>query len=142
MSGEQEAKKNIVRDYIEHVVNTGNTSCISDYISDNYQEEYNGERYPLGIKGAIDHIDGVRKTYPDLKLTIDKMICENDWVATYYVMEGTHKGEWMGIKPTHKKIKIYGVNLDRIENNKIVEHCGAANLLEPLMNINAVEIKK
>lgn len=142
MSGEQEAKKNIVRAYIEHVINTGNTSHISEYISDKYQEEYNGERYQLGIKGAINHIEGVRNTYPDLKLTIDKMICENDWVATYYCMEGTHAGEWMGIKPTHKKVKIYGVNLDRIEGNKIIEHSGAANLLEPLMSINALEIKK
>ncbi len=142
MSRDQDIRKKVVRDYIEQIINTGNTSRISDYISSDYTEEYNGERYEVGVEGAISHILGVRKTYPDLKLTIDKQICEGDWVATYYVMEGTHEGEWMGIEPTNKKIKIYGVNLDKVTINKIVEHSGAANLLEPLMNIDAIEIKK
>ena len=57
-------------------------------------------------------------------------------------MTGTHAGEWMGIKPTHKKIQINGVNLNRVTNGKIIEHSGAANLLEPLLEIGAIQIKK
>jgi predicted ester cyclase len=142
MNEVQGIKKKVVRDYIEQIINTGNTSRISNYISSDYIEEYNSERYELGIEGAINHVLGVRKTYPDLKLTIEKQICEAEWVATYYVMEGTHEGEWMGIEPTNKTVKIYGVNLDKVTENKIVEHSGAANLLEPLINIGAIEIKK
>lgn len=36
--------------------------------------------------------------------------------------------------------KIYGVNIDKVVNGKIVEHGGAANLLEPLMKIKAIRI--
>jgi len=142
MSEDQNIRKKVVRDYIEQIINTGNPRHISDYISSDYIEEYNGQRYEMGIEGAINHIAGVRKTYPDLKLTIERQICEAEWVATYYVMEGTHEGEWMGIEPTNKKVKIYGVNLDKVISNKIVEHSGAANLLEPLLEIDAIEIKK
>ena len=139
MSEDLKSKKRVVRDYIERVINTGNTKCIRDYISTNYIEEYNGERYELGIEGAINHVSGVRKTFPDLELKIENQICEGEWVSTYYCMRGTHKGAWMGIKPTHEKITIYGVNIDRVVNGKIVEHGGAANLLEPLININAIK---
>ncbi|MCX2745590.1 ester cyclase [Mangrovivirga sp. M17] len=142
MNEESNSKKKLVQDYIEHVINTGQIQNITEFISQDYTEEYNGQRYVLGISGAIKHVEGVRETYPDLKLKIEKQICEGNWVATYYIMNGTHQGEWMNIKPTNEKIMIYGINLDKVINNKIVEHCGAANLLEPLIKSGAIQIVK
>ena len=142
MSKDADIKKALVCDYIEQVINTGDVSRIANFISPDYVEVYNGERYEMGIEGAVNHVKGVRTTYPDLLLTIEKQICEGDWVATYYRMEGTQEGEWMGIKPTHKRIKIYGVNLDKVSSNLITEHSGAANLMEPLLGINAIQIIK
>jgi predicted ester cyclase len=132
--------KEVVRKYINEIINTGNTEAIENYISDNYVETYNGQRYELGIKGAIEHVEGVRKTYPDLKLSIEYQIGEGEWVSTNYMMKGIHSGEWMGIKPTNKIVRIHGVNLDRVVEGRIVEHTGAANLLEPLMEIGAIKI--
>lgn len=142
MSSDHSENKLIVRRYIEKIINTGDVSRIGDFISEDYVEEYNGERFSIGIDGAISHVLGVRKTYPDLHLAINHQICEGDWVVTSYMMTGTHKGSWMEIKPTNQKVVIYGVNLDKISNHKIVEHGGAANLLEPLLAINAIELKK
>ncbi|MBE9511902.1 MAG: ester cyclase [Bacteroidetes bacterium] len=135
-----EQNKLIVKEYIEKVLNTGETSSISEYIGQNYVEIYNGKKYELGIDGAKTHIIGVRNTYPDLKLVINNQICEGEWVATSYTMTGTQMGEWLGIKPTNKKIKVTGVNINRIVDGKIVEHGGAANLLEPLLKAEAIRI--
>ena len=46
------------------------------------------------------------------------------------------------MQPTGKPIKFTGVNVDRIKNGKIVEHGGAANLLEPLLKSGVIEKKK
>jgi predicted ester cyclase len=131
--------KSIIKRYIEEVVNTGNTTRIKKYISEGYTEIHEGKAHKLGIKGAREHVEGVRKTYPDLKLTIEKQIAEGEWVATVYTMTGTQKGEWLGIKPTGKQIKVTGVNIDRVKNGKILEHGGAANLLKPLLAIGAIK---
>lgn len=135
-----EFNKRVVREYIIEIINTGITENIHRYIDKDYTETYNGQRYELGIEGAINHVAGVRKTYPDLKMSIEEQIGEGEWVSTSYLMTGTHKGEWMGIKPTNKIVKIHGINLDRVVDGKIVEHGGAANLLEPLMGIDAIKI--
>lgn len=132
--------KVIVKDYIDIIVNTGITDSISKYISENYTEVFDNKKYQLGIEGAIEHISGVRKTYPDLELTVDRQIAEGEWVATCYTMKGTHLGEWMGIKPTGKKIEVTGVNIDRIIDGKIIEHSGAANLFNALLEIEAIKI--
>jgi len=135
-----EENKKIIRGYIEQVINTGNIDVIEKFVSPNYTEVHEGKKYSVGIKGAKEHIIGVRKTYPDLKLTIDRQIAEGDWVATCITAEGTHKGTWLGIKPTNKKVTFTGVNIEKIENGKIIEHGGAANLLLQLIEIGAIKI--
>ena len=133
--------KTIVKRFVEEIENTGDVSNIEEFIAEDYVEVYEGERYQIGIKGAIDHILGVRRVYPDLKLTIENQISEGDWVVTIYTVTGTFKDEWLGMKPTGKPIKFTGVNVDRIQNGKIVEHGGAANLLEPLLKAGVIEKK-
>jgi predicted ester cyclase len=46
----------------------------------------------------------------------------------------------MGIKPTGKRIEVTGVNIDKIIDNKIVEHGGAANMFDGLLEIGAIKI--
>ena len=83
---------------------------------------------------------GVRQTYPDLHLTIDRQVAEGDWVVTQVTARGTHRGSWLGMKPTGKAVEITAVNVDRVVGGRIVEHGGAANSLEALLDIGAVRV--
>ncbi|MCX6241495.1 MAG: ester cyclase [Bacteroidetes bacterium] len=136
----ENSNKSLVKDYYETVVNTGNVSRISEFISENYTEVFQNETSRPGIEGAIKHIQGVRENYTDLNLRIDYQIAEGDLVATCYTMTGTHNGNWMGIKPTGKRICVTGVNIDKIKNGKMIEHGGAANLFDALSDIGAIKI--
>jgi predicted ester cyclase len=86
----------------------------------------------------VPHVLGVRQTYPDLHVTVEQQIAEGDWVATRVTARGTHLGAWLGMRPTGKPVRITGVNLDRVVGGLIVEHGGAANVLETLLSIGAV----
>lgn len=130
--------KKIICRYIDEVENTGDISKINEFIDEKYVEVYEGERYEIGVKGAIDHILGVRKVFPDLKLTIENQISEDDWVVTVYSVTGTFKNEWFNMRPTGKPITFTGVNVDRIKDGKIIEHGGAANLFEPLIKAGVI----
>ena len=134
--------KEIIRRYIDEVENTGDVSNIHDFIDEKYTEVYEGERHEIGIKGAIDHILGVRRVFPDLKLTIRHQISEDDWVVSVYSVTGTFMNEWFDMKPTGEPITFTGVNVDRIKDGKIIEHGGAADLFEPLFKAGVVIKKK
>ena len=133
-----ERNKNLVRRYYEEVVNTGNVGDIERFISPDYVEVHDNQRYPIGVEGAKEHVVGVRRTYPDLRLTVEQQIAEGEWVVTRVTMRGTHRGEWLGIPPTGKRIEVSAVNIDRVVGGRIVEHGGAANLLGPLLEAGAV----
>jgi predicted ester cyclase len=133
--------KLLVQRYIEEVINTGNVDKIDQFVSPEYVEVYEGKRFLLGIKGTREHILGVRQTYPDLALTVEQQIAEGEWVATSITARGTHRGVWMGIKPTGKVLTFSGVNIDKVVDGRIVEHGGAANMLEPLLEAGAIRVE-
>jgi predicted ester cyclase len=135
-----EETKSIVRRYYEEIVNTGNIDSIENFIASEYTEVYDGKKHLVGIEGAKEHVLGVRKTYPDLHITIEKQVAEGDWVATCITAKGTHKGTWLGIKPTGKVLVFTGVNVDRVVDGKIVEHGGAVNMLSPLLEVGAIKV--
>jgi predicted ester cyclase len=135
-----EENKLLVRQFIQNVINTGNTEKIEKYISNDYVEVHNGKTYEIGIEGAKQHVKGVRSTYSNLHLTVEHQIGENDWVATCITAEGIHDGIWMNIKPTGEKVKFTGVNINKVVNGKIVHHGGAANLFGPLLEIGAIKL--
>ena len=132
--------KLLVRRYYEEVVNTGAVDRLGEFISPAYVEVHNNIKQPIGLEGAKDHILGVRKSYPDLRLTVEQQIAEGEWVMTRVTARGTHEGVWLGMRPTGAMVEMTAVNIDRVVDGRIVEHGGAANLLEPLLKIGAVRI--
>jgi predicted ester cyclase len=132
--------KLLVRRFYEEVVNTGNVDSIDRFIGRKYVEVFDGMRQAIGIEWAKEHILGVRQTYPDLYIEIERQILEGEWVATCITARGTHRGQWLGIKPTGKAVAFTGVNIDRVVGGRIVEHGGAANMLGPLLEIGAIKV--
>ena len=135
-----EENKQLVRRYYEDVVNGAKVDELPNFISPDYVEVYNNKRYAVGIDGAREHILGGHATYRGLRITVERQIAEGDWVVTHIIARGTHVGSWLGMKPTGKEVEFTCVNVDRVVNGRIVEHGGAANMLEPLLEIGAVQI--
>ena len=132
--------KELVRRFYEQVVNTGDTTAIADFIAPDCVEVDGQRQVPSGIDGMIAHVQGVRSVYPDLQLTIVRQIAEADLVASEIVAAGTHAGEWIGIRPTGQRLVFTGVNVDRVRDGRIVEHGGAANMLQPLLAAGALRV--
>lgn len=130
--------KRVVRRFYEEFVSTGNVEQLHEVISPGYRETLDVTGKLRGIDAAQQHVLGVRQTFPDLQITVGRQIAEGDWVVTEVTARGTHRGSWMDIAPTGKRLQIHGVNVDRVENGRITEHGGAANMLEPLLEIGAI----
>ena len=44
------------------------------------------------------------KAFPDLRMTIQDIVGENEKIVVAWTISGTHDGEFMGIPATHKKV--------------------------------------
>lgn len=136
--GENEDTKRVARRFIEEAVNTGNVEGLAELISPECVETDGKVRVLSGVAGMAEHIRAVRAIYPDLHVTIERQIAEGEWVATVITARGTHAREWLGMKPSGKPLVFTGVNVDRVVDGRIVEHGGAANMLEPFLTAGSL----
>jgi len=82
-----------------------------------------------GIKDYKKSTSDSYSAFPDSHYTIDDMVVEGDKVAVRFTFSGTHKGEFMGIPPTNKKVTVSGIYIDRIVGGKLVEEWGYSDTL-------------
>ena len=80
--------KQLVRRYIEEVVNAGDVERLAEFIAPDYSDTNDQTGRSSGLEGAKRHILAVRRTYPDLHLTIEQQIAEGDWVVTRITARG------------------------------------------------------
>ncbi len=122
----------IIKHFYEYITSNNLIDELSDYIADSCIVRIGERIIPVGIEDMKQHMIEVRKTYLDLKMTIIRQYTDGDTVISEFIMEGTHLGEWLGMKPTGKKLRMTGVDIDRLIDGKIVEHGGAVNTFEAL----------
>lgn len=124
--------KDIVKYYYEVIVSENLLNELPNYVSENCMIKVGDKILPLGLNGMKKHLIEVKKTYPDYTMRIIQQYSDGDYVISEFIMQGTHEGEWIGIKPTHKKLLFTGVDIDKVVDGKIVEHGGAVNTFETL----------
>jgi steroid delta-isomerase-like uncharacterized protein len=59
--------------------------------------------------------------FPDLRFTVDDTVSEKDKMVVSWTITGTHKGDFLGVAPTNKKVSFSGITIHEIFNGKILE---------------------
>lgn len=68
----------------------------------------------------------------------DEVIVSSDRVVTSGTFIATHLGEFQGLPPTGKQIRLAIVHIDRVENGKIVEHWGQGDALGLMQQLGII----
>jgi len=131
--------KEKIKYFYEYITSNHLIDEIHNYVANDCVVRIGESIIPTGIDGMRQHLIDVRKTYPDLKMTIIRQFSDGDTVISEFIMEGTHMGEWLGMKPTGKKLWMTGVDIDKLADGKIVEHGGAVNTFETLFEAGIIK---
>jgi steroid delta-isomerase-like uncharacterized protein len=111
-----------VLDSVVALWNTGSADIAAKiYTDDCPRIDPNVPPETRGGAAIARYVAEVRSAYPDFKLEVLDSIAEGERLAVHWVVTGTHKGDFRGIAPTGKRIKITGMTLARIQNGKLAE---------------------
>ncbi len=113
--------KTIIRRIINDVINTGNLAQADALFASNYVYHGAGGVELRGPDGFRQLINTYRGAFPDIRLTIDDLIAEDDKVVVRWTARGTHRGDLAGIAPTGRAVTISGIVVTRISGGKVVE---------------------
>jgi steroid delta-isomerase-like uncharacterized protein len=126
--------KAIVRRFVE-AYNERNLDLFDDLLAPDYYD-HSSQVGPEGLKQLMNI---AFKAFPDFHETIEDIIAEGDKVWARITFTGTHEGEWLGIAPTGKKIRIMMVDIFRIDNGKLVEYWDVGDRLDFFNKLGVIE---
>ena len=129
------SNRTLVLAFYQRVVAEGRLEEIPHFVGTSYVDHNAPADAPSGPAVLEAHLRAIRTTFPDFTLRTHECIAEGDWVAVRVTGEGTHMGEWMGIKPSGKRVRLRGLNFDRLSDGRIVEHWGEADTIGMLVQM-------
>lgn len=114
--------KAIVRQFLEIALSTSNLVLADELLGPNYVNH--------GLVAGSSTKD--RETWkrdaamvfasvPDLQILIRDLLAEGDAVVARYTLQGTHQGDYFGIRASGHPLSIEGIGWYRLKSGKIVE---------------------
>ena len=92
-----------------------------------------------GGKGYLSVVYWMRKGFSDVQWHITDMVADEEKVAVKWDLTGTHDGEFLGIQPTGKKIKVCVMNFYYFnQNGKVTNDIAAEGMIGILRGIGAI----
>jgi predicted ester cyclase len=116
-----EANKVVTGRFMEEFKNQHDFAVIDELFSPRATVHLPADGLPGGPEGQKEIARGIFAAFPDVHLSRDNVVAEGNFVAERHTARATHKGEFMGIPATGKKIYWTENHLYRVENGKICE---------------------
>jgi hypothetical protein len=76
--------------------------------------------------------------FPDLHLTVEDLIGEDDKVVARIVCTGTHLGDYMGLQPSGKSIAWDEIFIFRFGNGRVVETWGVVDVFSQMKQLGVI----
>jgi steroid delta-isomerase-like uncharacterized protein len=122
--------KPIVRRLYEEVWNKRKLEVISELISPSHAlQAPNVSGSSIGPEAYKRQVLVFLEAYPDLHWTIEDTIAEKDKMVVRWTFSGTHKGDYMGIPATNRKVSVDGITVHHIVGGKIMDSYGYFDVL-------------
>ena len=116
--------KAIIRRYFDEVFNQGNMEVVDELVA----RDVSGQDAAIDETRTIEDLKEVvvlfHTAFPDARYVIHDLIAEGDRVVARWSLTGTHRGTYLDVSPTEKRVILNGIIIYRLEDGKIVEYWG------------------
>jgi predicted ester cyclase len=81
-----------------------------------------------------------RAAFPDVQFAIEDLLGDGDKVVIRNSFGGTHRGPFMGIAPTGRRVSQEQIHIVRVASGQIVEHWAVRDDLSLMRQLGAVHL--
>lgn len=130
----------------KHIVRRMNTEFIQgrklevadEILDDTFINHTSPPGLSQGKDGVRAFFEMMWKAFPDMTVEIFDQVAEGDLVTTRKAFHGTHTGDFMGIPPTHKRVRIDVIDIIRLQDGRFVEHWGIVDQMGLMGQLEAI----
>jgi predicted ester cyclase len=92
----------------------------------------------LDLDGARAFYTGVLGAFPDAWLDLDDIVRDGEKACIRFHLTATQQGEFMGVPPTGRPIRLEGQTIMCFRNGRVVERWQSADMLSLMVQLGAV----
>jgi predicted ester cyclase len=141
--GAQETSNKAAFTRFHDAMNTGDAEIISKTIDELVEPDaLIRSPVPLGVTGpkALKRVWAVLlEAFPDLHVTIEDIIAEGDKVVARQMVTGTHRGAYMGFRPTGKPVRYNEIFIFRFVNGRVAETWGVVDVFSQMKQLGVIQ---
>ena len=134
-----EENKALASRWSEEIWGKGDQSAMGELLAANFVFNYAPPGVSSDLEGYKQTVSTWLTPFADTSCQAEDMVAEGDKVAVRWTWKGKHTGEYMGVAPTGKQIKITGISILRIEGGKIVEEYAEIDNLGMMQQLGLLE---
>ncbi|HZU00961.1 MAG TPA: ester cyclase [Ktedonobacteraceae bacterium] len=131
-----EDNKALVRRFYEEGVH--NPALFDELLAPTYILHLPGSPPISGIEPAKQLMVAYTSAFPDLHLTTEDMVAEENKIAIRNTWRGTHQGTFQGLSPTGKHVTFTGIDFFRFVDGKIAEQWADLDTLGLMQQLGAI----
>jgi steroid delta-isomerase-like uncharacterized protein len=133
------ANKAIVHRLYEEVWNRRKLEVIKEIISPSHAlQAPNMSGSSIGPEAYKRNVLAFLAGFPDLRWSIEDTIAEKDKVVACWTISGTHKGDYLGIPATNKKVSVEGITIHNVAGGKIMDSYSNWDILGMMQQLGVV----
>ena len=137
-------KSTILHHWFEEVWNKGRADLIDAMIAPNAVAH--GLEDPSGkpVRGPEEFkkfFMGFRSAFPDIYITVEQTVSEDDLVVAYCKVKATHTGAAFGIEATGMPVAFEGMLMFRMREGKCVEAWNCFDFFKMFQQMGVVTVK-
>ena len=121
------------------VFNQGKLELIDEVIAPEFVDHASMPGFPPGREGVKVYAAAVRRAFPDLNNTVNRVIAEDDLVVIHSTSLATMTGDFAGMPASGKQARWDAVHISRVRDGKIVEHWMVQDMLGLFQQLGFVE---
>lgn len=133
-----DVNKQIVQRLIREAQEGGNLAVVDELLAEDFVDHSPLPGLPPTREGVSMLFAGMRQAFPDLRVTIEEQIADEEKVATRKTFEGTHRAPFLGIEATGNPIRFEVIDILTVRGGKIREHRVVADLFTLMQQLGAV----
>jgi steroid delta-isomerase-like uncharacterized protein len=121
------------------LVNAGDIDAFARQIADNFVEHEELPGLPPTRAGVVDYFRMLRAAFPDMRMTVDDVLCDGDRAVARVRVTGTHSGPFAGLPATGKRIEMKLIDITRFDaEGRATEHWGIADELSMMRQLGVI----
>jgi predicted ester cyclase len=91
--------------------------------------DLSGPSPTVGVEPFKARTRAVHAAFSDLEVVVDALLVEGDRMAWRWTLTGVHRGAFLGVDPTGRRVTLAGVNVQRVVEGRVAEHWSLADQL-------------